>query len=86
MESAIFLGPLAGSRKLIGGRKELLNAELHNTYTSENRSVTSVDHIKEVEMGETWCTPSHSGGPRFKSLVPQGLTSLLVTLLRQLPG
>jgi len=86
METEIFLGPLAGGRKLTGGRKELLNAEHHNSYTSENRPVTSVDHIKEVEMGEAWSTPSHSGGPRLKSLSPQGLTALLVVLLRQLPG
>jgi len=86
MESEIFLGPLAESRKLTGGRKEMLNAELHITYTSENRPVTSVDHIKEVEMGETWSMPSHSGGPRFKSLPSQGFTSLLVVLLTHMPG
>jgi len=82
----IFLAPLAGGRKVTGRRKELQNATLHNSYTSEIRPITSVDHIKEVGMGEAWSTPSHSGGPRFKSLPTQGLTSLLVALLRQLPG
>jgi hypothetical protein len=86
MASEIFLGLLARDRKLRGGRKEQLNAELHNSYTSENKPVTSVDHVKEFEMGQAWSTPSHSAGLRFKSLPPQGLTSLLVALLRQLPG
>lgn len=81
-----FLGPRAGGRKLTGGRKELLNEELHNSYTSQNRPDTSVNHIKEVEMDEVWSTPSHSGGPWFKSWPPQGSTCILVTLLRQMPG